>query len=99
MAKRVTLALISEECLAQFTWTGKAGKKGIKKNKFNCLKLIHAIIVAALSKLDSSYNLETFKNDMVNHVIKYAYLVNKKDNNDLKALSNAPVDESHEQEK
>lgn len=74
MTKRVLLALIDQECLANFTWTGKSKNKGEKKQIFKKLTSIHKVIIAVLEKLDASYNSTVFKNDMVNHVMKYAYM-------------------------
>lgn len=77
MAKKILWALVSKDCLRHFTWSGKSGIKGGRKAVFKQLKNLHDVIIAALKKLDENYNSETFKNDMVKHVLKYAYLKDK----------------------
>lgn len=73
MTKRVLLTLIDQECLANFTWTGKTKIKGERKESFKKLTNIHKVIITVLSKLDASFNSTVFNDDIVNHVMKYAY--------------------------
>lgn len=69
--RTLTFAIISKECLANFTWTGKS--KGEKRNSFKRLKLIHKLLINAINKFDKSYNQKNFNLHMVNNIIKYAY--------------------------
>lgn len=74
MTKKVLLALISDKCLANFTWTGKSATKDIKKMPFKKMNSIHRVVVMALKKIDSSYDNNIFHDDVVKHILKYAYL-------------------------
>lgn len=82
MAKKILLALISQNCLANFTWTGKSGTKGSRKMAFKQMKSIHRLIVMTLKKVDPSYDEPTFHGEMVNHILKYAYLRSNENYND-----------------
>lgn len=78
MTKRVLLTLIDEKCLANFTWTGKTKNKGERKESFKKFTSIHKVVITALTKLDASYCSKLFNNDVVNHVMKYAYMKEEK---------------------
>lgn len=70
--KKLTLALVSAECLSNVTWTGKSrtGKKIALKD----LKKFHRILIDIMKITNEGYNFDDFKYAMVNHVLKYAYI-------------------------
>lgn len=49
---------------------------------FKQMKSIHRLIVMTLKKVDPSYDEPTFHDDMVNHILKYAYLKKNENDND-----------------
>lgn len=63
--------LIIPECLSNFTWTGKT-KKGTKI-AFKNFKNIQKLLIQTMQSIDDRYSSETFKIDMVGHVLKYAH--------------------------
>lgn len=71
--RRLVDALIKKECLANYTWLGKTNVKQAKKSAFRSLTR-HQVIVAALQNSNDKYTNDDFKEDMVKHVLKYAYL-------------------------
>lgn len=73
-AKRVFKALISPECLAEFTWTGKGFRGRKSKTSFKPLKRIQSTVYETLKKVDKSYTSDLFRNDLVNSVLKNAYV-------------------------
>lgn len=87
--RRLVDALIKKECLANFTWIGKSHLKGVKKIPFRSLKQIQRVLVATLNLMDSTYTNDDFKDDMVKHVLKYAYLNTEEKANSTKDISNA----------
>lgn len=79
--RRLVDALIWKECLANYTWLGKSHMKGVKKLPFRSLEQIHQVLVATLKKINATYTSDDFKDDMVKHVLKYAYLNAGKNSN------------------
>lgn len=72
-AKKILDALISKECLANYTWSGKAKQNKKTKNSLRKLNFIHDLIMTALRKLDSTYDFKAYKDDMVKHIVKRAH--------------------------
>lgn len=66
-------ALISKECLAKFSWTGKGKNNKKTKETFKKFNFVHELIVTALKKLDLSYNTDIYEENMIKHIVKTAY--------------------------
>lgn len=71
--KAIVHTLITKECLAHFTWTGRT-KTGEKKRAFKNLQYIRRILIVAIKNFDAMYGDKEFHKQMVDHVLKYAYL-------------------------
>lgn len=71
--KTLLVSLMTKECLANFTWSGKAKLNQKTKKSLEKLKNIHELIITALKELDPSYDFKAFKNDMVKHIAKRAH--------------------------
>lgn len=69
--RKLVRALISPECLSNFTWTGKT--KSGQKEVFKNFKKIHEILIETLCYTDESYDFDSYHYAIVNHVLKYAY--------------------------
>lgn len=89
---------MTKECLANYTWLGKTHIKGTKKLPFRSLEQIHRVLVAALQKLNATYTSDDFKDDMVKHVLKYAYLNTEKMANSTSSdISNAVLNNTFDE--
>lgn len=72
-AQNLLHALISKECLAKFSWSGKGKLNKKTKESFKKLNLVHELIVTTLKQLDSSYNKDIYEENMIKHIVKSAY--------------------------
>lgn len=59
--------------MAKFTWTGKGKNNKKTKEIFSKLNFINELVVTTLKKIDSSYSIDIFKNDMAKHICKNAF--------------------------
>lgn len=83
---------MTKECLANYTWLGKSHVKGAKKEAFRSLKKIHSLLVQTLKKINEAYTDDDFKDDMVKHVLKYAYLNGEKKADSTPSDNSKPSD-------
>lgn len=72
-AQNLMNALITKECLAKFSWTGKGRNNKKTKESLKNLNVVHQLIVTALKQIDSSYNNDIYEENMVKHIVKSAY--------------------------
>lgn len=71
--KKFVVSIFDAKLLAQFTWSGKSGEKGVRKFVFKDYKSIVQIIRRTMMACDSSYTELQFEQDMVKKVMKVAY--------------------------
>lgn len=71
-ARGLLYALISKECLGNFTWSGKGKRNQKTKHSFRTLDSFHRLFLETLQKIDSSYNHDIY-NDNMKHIFKRTY--------------------------
>lgn len=68
---------------------GKTKEKGAKKMSFRLLKTIQQVLIVVLKKINDAYTNDDFKEDMVKHVLKYAYMRTENKPDDIDATVEA----------